>query len=455
MGFFSSIRKQINTTFASRSGYTVIHQDPQGIEREITKLLNSCKIDATDPKPRQWARLSRLIYQDLGIYEAAIDIYCRLVGTPYLPDTLEVSGNTREVVDKFISNASHLHELQPNQSNRRGLVGINSHLVTQMLVDGTTFLEERYKVQDGMVSDEYMGGMTFDPYNFHYRWYSEKLGYVLEYLNLQFPELNENMEHERSPFFHVAKLQVHDRDLWGLPLIAGGRLLANVFMTLLIIVKVQAIRFGNPVSMTIVSQKDLNLLRGDTQGIFQKSLKDLRLNLKNAHKASAYGTRSDLIQSVPGDIDVVSKTFGADFNNWIDDDTLWSIALLFCVVTNIPPSLFAIRKGTAGLQSKEFDVMFKMTMAKVRSIRNVLKPLNLSMIRNYLISINWPQSEIEKIADLAYNDLDMLTDKEKAEVRRLNAEADQKHYEVLDGLRAVSDEAAREYARQNKLIGYE
>ena len=357
--------------------------------------------------------------------------------------------------DKFISEVQQLHELQPTHGHSRGLVGINSHLVTQILVDGLSFTEERYRVQEGLTTEDYLGLMTFDPYNFNYRWYTEEIGYVLEYLNNQFPELNESMEYEKSPFFHVLKLINHDRDLWGLPLIAGGRLLANVFTTLLIIVKTQAIRFGNPVSMTIIGQKDINALRGENKGVFTRAIKDLRTNVANSIKATAYGKRSDHIAAIPGDISVVSKTFGSDFNNWIDDDTLWSIALLFCIVTNIPPSLFAIRKGSSGLQSKEFDIMFKMTMARVRSLRQVLRPVNLSAIRNHLISINWPQSEIEKITDLAFDDLDMMTEKEKAEVRRLTAEAERIQYETMDGIRVNDEQAAQEYARKNNLVGYE
>ena len=446
-------RKQLDTSYANLQGnYHYMIDTASQPEHEIQTLFNKCKVNSGQPRPRDWVKLSRMLYDHFSLYERAIDVHVRMVGGVIIAEDSEISDATRQAAEKFFREVRVLSEMQPFASDVSGINSFVSQIVVDILKDGMAFAQDRFREIGDEVTDEYLGAMVFDPVNFDYMHYSNDTQLSLSYLGNQFPRLDEDGAYFDNPYFHVCKLETDHADPWGVPLIRGGKLLADILITMLVAIKAQTNRFGNPVSFNIIQQNDPEMINQNTEGgkIFIAAIKDLRSKTEKALSEMNQGKGSEIVTSMPGSVKIDSKTFGSDFTNFIDHETLWKISLLFANVLSVPPTLLGIRIGGGGIGSEEFKYMYSMLLSRVGSIREVLKPFLIRIVKNHLVSLGARDTEGLR---LDFSNLDTLTPKEKSEIDKMDSETESNRVEVYNQIQAIEPDSAQEYAENHGLFG--
>lgn len=436
---FGAIRNSRYTSFLSTAP-----------EHEVLRMLEACEVDGESPKAREWVKLSRLLFSHLSIYENALAIHANLVGGVIVSEKSEISPRTREQVEKFIQECPVLSEMQPEQSDCRGLNVLVAQMVIDVLRDGMAFVQDRFEPETEMP----LGVMQFDADHFDYA-PIQSGEFDLVYLMNQFPRRDEKMKRIENPFFDVLKIEADRNDPWGVPLIRGGKLLTRIFITILVGIEMQTKRFSNPPSFNLISQTDPQFNgTGTGPELFLDAVKRLRELVDAALRLMMKGKPAEVVMSLPGNVKMESKVFGEGFNAFIDDDMLWKIGVLFASVTSVPPALLGIKITGSGLGSEEFSYLWKILLARVRRIREAIRPVILRRIQNHLVSLKVSPAEIAAL-QIEFSDLDMLSEKERAEIRKIEAETEEKRFAIYQEMRAVDPDEARLYAEQNNLYQFE
>lgn len=459
--FFRIKRKQLDTSH-NLAGYSLgqlggmLNFLAQGPEDEIVHLLNSCEISGEDPSPQQWRKLSKILYNNLSVYERAINLHSTLLGKVQIPKDIEISERTRGLCESFISTVPVLAEYQPHISDVKGLNNLVRQMVIDVLNEGMSFSQDRFLEIEGILTEEYLGVMQFDPESFDFGSWGKDLFLHLVYLNEQYPRLDENGNVFDNPFFHVLKLESDHKHPWGVPLIRGGKMLADTFVAMIVAIKLQTLRFANPASFNLVQVKDTNRFLNDKQfqDLMVKAVKQLQENVQTALRNMNKGKPQELVNTIPGEIDLESKIFGEGFNNFIDHNTLWKIAVLFCNVLGVPPALLGIKTTGSGIGSDEFQFAYKLLIARISSIREAIRPILIRIVKNYLTSLRVSPSEIERI-DISFADADLVGEKEKAEIGKIEAERMSLLQAMYTEIRMTDPDEARAFAEQNRLFTME
>ena len=321
---FKKREKQIDTANSTASKQGMYSFLATGPEEEIISLLNNCDTSSENPSPRQWQKLSGILYNNLSIYERAINIHATLLGQINISPDSGISDRTKTLITDFLSDTPILAEYQPYLSDVRGINNLSRQMVIDVLKDGMSFAQDRFREDKNGITNEYLGVLGFDPKNFHFGSIADDMFLHLIYINDQYPRLDADNNLFDNPFFHVLKLESDHSDPWGVPLIRGGKILADVLVSMLVAVKLQTMRFANPASFNLIQVKDSQLMKDATfRENFSKVVKDLRGNVEQALRQMNKGKQQELIHSIPAEISLDSKVFGEGFSNFIDHETLW------------------------------------------------------------------------------------------------------------------------------------
>lgn len=440
--FKGSKNKQLDTTLPQSWGNVAWASTSP--DHRITALLENCGVSWSDPAAEQWKKLSRILYNNISIYERAIELHSILVGDIMIEG--DISEDAKEFAESLLRKLPIFIEQRPFIADTASIEQFKKSLVVDMLRDGIAFAEPRYNDLG-----EYQGVMVFDTDNFSFE--LTKFGYELIYLQEQYPQRDENEEPFDTPFFHAVKFDQERGQLWGVPLIRGGRLVADLFTTLLVTTMQQAKRFGNPLSWNFVTQKDLTILESGNPNAaeYVKAIKNIREQLKTGLVNQGKGKGGEIVATAPGDIEIISKTFGEKFTNFIDPDMVWRVAILFCNTLSIPPQLLGIRVGGSGIGSEEFSYMFKILLPRIRSIRNTIYPVLLQEVKNLMYNEGMRPADVEKIS-LEFSNLDFLNEMDKATVGKTEAETDALRMSLYLDLKSIGEEnIAEEYAQRHGL----
>ena len=406
---------QIDTSFSISESPELWSADPS---HKLLTHLSACDVDNPTPTSRQLVKLSRLLYSNLSIYNSAIDIHARLVGQPTVGG--DISPATAAIASRFLQEVPLLSEFQPYISDRKGMGNLCRDMVRDVLRDGQGFIQDRFAQEEDGLGDGYVGLLRFNPLNFAYE--QTHWGYVLTYRSMQYPRIDEDGNPLPSPFFHVLKLEEDSNDLWGVPLVNGGTLLVEILTSMLVAIQLQTMRFANPPSFTVISQKNLDAFKdGPIAQIFADRIKALQSKVNEALRYMRKGKAVELVTSLPGDVDLQSKIFGQGFANFIDHDTLWKIAILCANTLGVPPALLGIKTSGAGIASDEFSVSYTLLSARVGSIREMLRPMVRQTVRNYLTNARVSPREIDRI-EISFGDLDLVSPQDRAKIDKTEAE---------------------------------
>lgn len=459
MGFFQNIGRSIGKAFrlkqldtkdqASghthftgrlRNGYGFMANGP---EHKLVKMLSDCwdeksgKID-----PRSWVKLSRIMYNHIGIFENAVNIHASLVGRVKLADDSPISDRTKSLITEFFRNCPNLSEWDDTFSDTLGMDNLIRGVVIDTLVEGTAFSQDRFKVSDGVLSNEHIGVLRFASDNFDYTYHEERL--ELTYAGTQYPRLDSDGNRFNNPYFHTTKFDTQTGYPWGVPLIRGGSLLAELLVVMLVSIMRQTQRFANPVSFNLIQPKDTLGSNAVKDGTVDAIL-DLRKLINNAFEGMQEGKPQEVLFSMPHAIDMESKIFGEGFTGFIDDGMLVKIIILFTNVLNIPAPLLGFDLGGQGIGSDKFKHLFHILMGRIGRIQSALKPLVSQILKNYLYSLKVSPSEVEAIV-IDFNTSDTLTPKERAEIEKMKSETNKNNLEIYEALAITNEDQALRFA---------
>ena len=460
-----SKEKQLDTQFAQFDNrFRTLLKGP---EHEILKLLHNTRVEGTSPLPREWVKLSQMLYDKVTICRRAIDERARFVGPPVLEDALEISERLREEANAYIETAQILIEKQPYFSDSKGLALFTKTLVRSFLLYGSAFIEDRFDTDEEgeIIMDEgALGILLFDSDHFDYEPHPVIQSYVLRYLDDQYPQVDPNTgQRIDNRYFQAVKVDISEKHPWGIPTLAGNEMLAKIFISLLVCIELQALRFGNPPTMTLIGQADPDFFRGQgtapdeqrmrsgkqetVEAMWHRLVQELRESINEAWAAVHKGKAADIVSALPGDLNYHSKVLGEGFDKFIDPDMLWKMTILFVNGLKIPPVLLNIIEGGGGINSEMFSVNLQMFRAGTEDIRKAIRPVIEQCIHNHLLSLGFSPVEVQRVK-IRFEDIDLMNELERAEAALKKAEATGKQLENLEMLSLHGDDSVREYAEQ-------
>lgn len=449
-------KTQIDTTVAtSVLGETRadrLYAFTPGLESEVLKMLKNCSVSPDTVPPHEWTKLSRILYDHFTLVKNAVDLHARMVGGLHIPQHADISDEMRKRIEQILDNTPILSEMQPYHSNQKGLNKILQEMLIEALIDGMAFAQDRFEeTEGGDLTDNHIGVMLFDSDNFSFQYTPENF-YVLSYLDMQYPQLDENEKPFDNPFFHVLKLRSHRKFMWGVPLLRGCSVSIKVLTSMIAAVEVQTKRFANPASYHIISDdSDQN---SQNISIIREALKNFKAGLIQAVKKMASGIASNLVYVLPGKVKVETRTLGSDFQNFIDHEMLWKQTIYFLNGMGIPPMLYGIRVGNVGIGSDEFKYQFALFLSKVTEMRDCLKHVAFQMLKNILLADGFSEGEVENLP-VEFNQMEFLSEEEKAQIMKLKAESIEKLYSVYAQIRITNPDAAEQFAEEHGLYKIE
>jgi len=425
----------------------------EGASHKVFQLLDACGLGSARIGPREWKKLSRLLYDRLSIFERAINIQASMIGGIKPAEDSNMSDSLKQGLQECIDSVPIFHELSPKIATAQGLNGFLRDIIIDILRDGEAFIQDRFEIVDDTVTDEYKGIMAFYSDNFEFEYLDGQ--YYLCYSSNQYPQLDADGNILDTPYFHhIAYERDRETDsgygLHGIPMIRGGKLTSEVLIGMIVAIEAQTKRFANPMSFNVISQKDLKVYENtETKSIFTKAIKSLREKIEEGLKRMQTGRPVELVGTLPGDISLDSKLFGEGFSNFIDDDMFWKVCVLFCNTLGIPPALLGIKITGSGIGSEEFHFAYKLLVARINSMRETLRPIILQHLKTMLYAKGYGP-EVEQLS-IEFIQMDILSEKEKAETGEVKAKEMKIKYEIYNNLRLVDSDEGRRFAEAHGL----
>ena len=440
-------------TDISLSGLKGLNSNPFGSTAstyELYKLLNKCGDEATI-SGKDWALVARAMYDRIPLVKRAVRIHRDMLGNVYLPEDTPVSERTRSMVEDVIGMLPIVSESIPDQAGQFGINELASRLLKDCFIEGMAFAEERFTTYEGEVSEDYLGVMLFDPENWRYQLAGRADRLTLTYVDGQQPFYN-NEGRVYNPYFHTLKLESDHIDPWGMPIVRGGLLIFRVFVSLLICIDLQAKRFGNPPTLTVLSaaKESDALQKGLTQDQFKEVLSKTKADIQDAYKLTHQGNSADVVGLSPFTIDVMHKTLGADLKDWLPDEILWKVAILACDVLEVPPALMNVNDTGGGMNSDMFTQHYKLLSARAASNRRAVLPVLNRIVSNYLLNEGVPPSEVERVS-LAFDEVDLHDPETQSKIAETNAKTKAVVIDNYEALKNIDDAKAEAYAIENGL----
>lgn len=459
---FSFGKKQLDTKNQAFNVSTLLNSTyAAGPEHQLEALLNECSTGNKIPPPRQWMKLSRLLYSKITIYKDAVDKTADFVGNVYLETAANISDRTRDLISNFWSSVAMYGESDLSPTIY-GIDSIVNELTKSALRDGMGFAEDRFEEIGEEITEDYEGIMIFDSENFEYANVRADGRLSLRYCGDQYPEIDpETGQKIENQYFHILKIEHDTRAPWGLPLAAGDEMIAKVVIALLISIELQAKRFGNPPTLTTISPKDLEKMGMNDYEIDGKkvspqdalilSVRNLKKILETSWALAHKGKAAEAVQGFPAPVDISSRVLGEGMVNMIDPDLLWRLSVILINGFGVPPALMGINITSGGMNSDMFQTSIQVFRSRIAKIRARLIPIIKSMTANYLLSEGVSPVEVERI-EIGFEDVDLQSASDRAGVEKIQAETKRLQIENYEILQNYDEGAARIYAEENGIL---
>ncbi len=432
-------KKQVNTDQAGPVGFRVwssgIKTDP------IFSIYDNCGINYQPKTQHETLSIARTAYETLPFVRRAVKDISAMVGNGRIvaAEGQTLPESALKELNDIAAGLPLLSEFDWIRPHETGLDSLIYRAVRTALKDGGFYGEDRF--------DEfgnYLGHLIFDTGNFEFVY--EGLGpYRLRYKGIQYPDLE-------TGFFHTWGYEFANEQPWPNPLIAGGSFFLHILTAVLVAVRNQSLRKAAPLEVLAVSVKnDVRLQDQNTRTSYTNAIDSLQESLKKGIESQQRGKGTSILSRVPMDIDLLSRTFGAEAANEIDPEILSLVLMGFANLLEIPFEFLGQVLGGTGFSKERFSLLFKIWGGKVDNIRTSIRPVVLDVLKNYLRFSGVSPVLIDRI-DVEFVLPDVMDAKEQAEIGNIQAEANVKHTEVAAYLSQIDTEAAVNYLEKYGLL---
>lgn len=364
------------------AGFSFLASGSNEISALLT-TLDSCN-NGEKLTPKDWARLTRAMFDRGILIKQAVKIHQDLFGVPFVPEAIDISDSTRKLANQYITGLPIHTELMPHEATAKSMISLVSRVLKDCFIEGMAFVEERFLVLDGEVQDEYTGAMLFNPENWSYQYVPSSGSMALTYIDLQKPMYTDGV-YDPSPYFHTFALETDHESPWGIPILRGGLLVFRAFVSLVLCAEYQAKRNANPATVTLLTGADPATFQEEKRkSAFTEMFKQLRKDIEAAIGLMQQGKAGDVVGATMAG-DVKNFTLGADLDNWLPHDLMWKLATLAANVLGIPPALLNVSDQSGGLNGDMYEQLFKLLHARTEAHRNELRPGLEGMVKNFLL----------------------------------------------------------------------
>lgn len=441
----------INSVEKSWDKGTVRAQKAHPVQALLGKHLDSKTWD----DPRSQMAISRILIWCLPFLRKALVLHAAFLGNIRI---LAEDETLKQVLEDFVKKMPII--FQDNPEWRQHFFGLNNFakmLLATALSDGLAFSEEVYDDDSGPMA----GMMVIPSDKFEFKPRSFKgvdttdgkpanVKMVLIYTAYT----GRQTEVRPSPHFYVFGTRFRPGAMWGIQMTDGGQFFGEFLVRILVSRMKLHSRFGNPPSIDTFILKDAEKLQPADIERFLNEADLVHEDIVSSQQASDQGKSAAIVARMVGNVEHKHEMYGteatasADFTGEYD-----TIAKQLALVTDMPTEFLGFDSTGGGLGDAKFNVLNGITGSITEDHRELITPVLVRIITNYLISIKAPSAWLDGF-ELGWDELDTNDAKILAETDLKLAEAFAKHLDnimtlVSNGL--ATDEKIQEYADRFEL----